>query len=375
MAARIQHALRQGFATLLLTAIALPGLSASDNAADAGRESRIRVSRTLKQPGLQAEITAQAGMSGDVFPAFASHLAGEPAKVRESGVVQVKLANPASSDQTLRARVSVRITGWSEEEQLNADLPPGTSKTLNFAPPLNERALRNREIAPALAQVRVQDASGELLFAESVAVKMRSGDDMYWGVRFQEAPMIASWVTPHDSAVERLLAQAKHFTVGRRLPGYESWKDEAAQEVSTRQQARAIYLAVQRQGVSYVKSSLTFGSAVHINVAQRIRKPHESLTNASANCIDGAVMFASAFENLGLHPEIIVVPGHAYVGVRLAEASNRYLLIDTALVARVPFERAVATADKGIKHWNDDQVTRISISDARQHGIFPMPAE
>ena len=86
-------------------------------------------------------------------------------------------------------------------------------------------------------------------------------------------------------------------------------------------------------------------------------------------------MFASAFENLGFEPEIIVVPGHAYVGVRVAETSNRYLLIDTALVARVPFEKAVATAEKGISQWKAAEVTRISISEARQHGIFPMPIQ
>ena len=86
-------------------------------------------------------------------------------------------------------------------------------------------------------------------------------------------------------------------------------------------------------------------------------------------------MFASAFENLGFQPEIIVVPGHAYVGVRVAETSNRYLLIDAALVGRVPFEKAVATAEKGMNQWKAGDVTQISISEARQHGIFPMPSE
>ena len=126
---------------------------------------------------------------------------------------------------------------------------------------------------------------------------MRASDDMYWGERFRDASMIASWVTPHDLSVEKLLSRAKEFSAGRRLPGYEPWKDAAEQELSTRQQARAIYTAVQRQGLSYVKSSLTFGSGTHANVSQRIRTPRESLTNSSANCIDGAVMFASARVN------------------------------------------------------------------------------
>src|SRR5947209_2592490 len=251
MAGRIQGALRQGFATLLLTAVALPAsTAATDSAADASKEPHIRAARSLKQPSLEAEITAQAGMAGDVFPAIANHLSLESPKLREFGIVQVKLSNPASAEQGLRARVTVSVDGWSGVETQNVDLAPGTAKTLNFAPPLSDRAFRNREIAPALAQVRAQDASGTLLFAESIPLKMRASDDMYWGERFRDASMIASWVTPHDLSVEKLLSQAKELTAGRRLPGYEPWKGEVEQELSTRQQARAIYTAVQRHGLS-----------------------------------------------------------------------------------------------------------------------------
>src|SRR5947209_11797826 len=251
MAGRIQGALRQGFATLLLTAVALPAsTAATDSAADAGKEPHIRAAHSLKQPSLEPEITALAGMAGDVFPALANHLSSEPPKIREFGVVQVRLSNPSSAEQGLRARVTVSIDGWSGEETQNVDLPPGTAKTLSFAPPLSERAFRNREIAPALAQVRAHDSSGNLLFAQSVALKMRASDDMYWGERFRDASMIASWVTPHDLSVEKLLSRAKEFSAGRRLPGYEPWKDAAEQELSTRQQARAIYTAVQRHGLS-----------------------------------------------------------------------------------------------------------------------------
>jgi hypothetical protein len=228
-------------------------------------------------------------------------------------------------------------------------------------------------VTPAVAQVRAVDQEGKVLYADSVPLNVRAADDMFWGNKFSNAPMIAAWVTPHDPAVEKLLARAKEYMPGRRLPGYEPWKDAAGQEVSTRQQARAIYLAVQKHGVSYVKSSMTFGSEKNSAWSERVRTPRESLTNSSANCIDGVVMFASMFENLGMSPEIVVVPGHAYVGVRVAQNSSKMLLIDAALVARVPFERSVATAEKGMTQWKPRDVTRVDVADARQNNIFPLP--
>lgn len=376
MAGRFQRIGTSG--VLLLALAAVHPLFAAAKGKDDGADSKdatpaSRVNRSLRESILSPSLDVTAGMAGDVFPAFANHLADESPTKREFGILQVKISNPAAAEQILRARVSVHIAGWSEEETQNIELPPGVTKTLNFAPPLAERAFRNREISPALAQVRAVDSAGTVLYAGSIPVRIRAADDMYWGNKFVYAPMIASWVTPHDSAVEKLLARAKEYMPGRRLPGYEPWKDAAGQEASTRLQARAIYQALQKQGVSYVKSSLTLGSAKNSTYAERIRTPRESLDNSSANCIDGVVMFASLFENLGMDPEIVVIPGHAYVGVRVAQNSKKYLLIDTALIARVPFERAVAIAEKGITAWKPAEITRISVAQARADRIYPMP--
>jgi hypothetical protein len=61
---------------------------------------------------------------------------------------------------------------------------------------------------------------------------------------------------------------------GRRLPGYEDWKASEQQEKTTHLQVAAIYRALQEAGISYVKSSLTFGR--NTSVSERIRMPRES---------------------------------------------------------------------------------------------------
>ena len=87
-------------------------------------------------------------------------------------------------------------------------------------------------------------------------------------------------------------------------------------------------------------------------------------------------MFASLFENLGMDPVIVLVPGHAYVGVRIAEDSDKYYYIETSLVGRnATFESAVKAANAGMAKWPVDKVTRIHIDDARRAGIYPMPLD
>jgi hypothetical protein len=84
-------------------------------------------------------------------------------------------------------------------------------------------------------------------------------------------------------------------------------------------------------------------------------------------------MFASLFENLGMDPVVILVPGHAYVGVREAQHSENYLYIETAITGRATFETAVLSAGRGLDKFRPEQILRVPIEQARQEGIYPMP--
>jgi hypothetical protein len=313
------------------------------------------------------DITA--GLDGDVYPAFANYASSQRPDKRQWGVVTVKISNPSDTDQ--RYRISVRVPGWSDQEIEILKVTSGTTRSLILAPTFLPRLYSNREIVAATAQVKITDLAGNAVYDSTVPVRLRAVQDMFWGDHFKYAEFIASWVTPHDARVEQILTQAKELMPGRRLPGYEDWKNVAGQEEETRLQARAIYIALQRHRLSYVKSSLTFGA--NPNMSERIRTPRESIQASSANCIDGSVLFASAFENLGMDTVIMLVPGHAYVGVRLAEGSDKYLYIDTAVTGRVPFEAAVNIAERGLARYQPSQMNRIAISQARQAGIYPIP--
>lgn len=324
----------------------------------------------IKTRSTEPTYSIGAGLDGEIFPVFANYASLRRPRQRQWGIVSVKVTN--STDTVLKGRVAVQVPGWSDQEIQLVELSAGASRTYLFAPSFLPRFYDNKEIVAATAVVTARDAAGQPTFRDTVPVRLRSADDMYWGADFKYAQFIASWVTPHDREVERILGKAKEFTPRRRLPGYEGSKSEVAQEQATYLQAKAIYRALQQKGISYVKSSLTFGE--HQDVSERVRMPFESLHQESANCIDGAVMYASLFENLGMDPVVVLVPGHAYVGVRVSKQSQKYLFIETSLTGRGTFAAAVQSAERGLAKYSPTQVIRVPIHEARIAGIYPMPS-
>jgi len=320
----------------------------------------------------EAVYKVVAGLDGEIFPMFANYASLQSPRDRQWGTVTVTVTNP--TDAPLTSRIAAQIVGWSDQEIQVVEVGAGQVRTLQFAPSFLPRLYQNHEIAAATALVSITDMGGKPVHTSTIPVRLRAADDIYWGAHFKYGRFIASWVTPHDPRVEAVLTRAKEYAPRRRLPGYEDGKTAELQERSTYVQAQAIYRALQEKGISYVKSSSTLGSHINAHFSERIRMPHDSLQQVSANCIDGAVLFASLFENLGLEPVVVLVPGHAYVGVRVAENSKRYLYIETSLTGRATFEAAVNAAQRGLARYSASRITRIPISEARQAGIYPMPA-
>jgi hypothetical protein len=324
----------------------------------------------IVQKNLEPVYTVTAGVDGEIFPVFANYASLKNVDQRKWGTVAVVVNNPTS--EVLRARIAVQVQGWSDEEIQTVNLKAGATRTYLFAPTFLPRFYSNHEITAATTLVNVNGFDGKQLYAQTVPVRIRSAQDMFWGSKFQYAPFIASWITPHDERVEEVLRKAKEFMPGRRLPGYEPEKDAAGQEQMTYSEARAIYKALQEEGVSYVKSSMTFGE--HQDASERVRMPEDSLRDVSANCIDGVVMYASMFENLGMEPIVLLIPGHAYVGVRLSPKTSKYLYIETAITGRASFEESIASAARGVASLKANEMIRVSVADARNMGVFPMPA-
>ncbi|KAF5075776.1 hypothetical protein [Methanoculleus horonobensis] len=164
--------------------------------------------------------------------------------------------------------------------------------------------------------------------------------------------LIAAFVTPQSSGVTELLATAKEratsdvderyafYGLERSFSGYSSPGSLATYNDTrnyTTLQIKAIYNALKYDyNFSYVSVPVAFG----IGDSQRVSPPDESLARGSANCIDGAVLFASAIEAIGMRPYIIITPNHAYVAWDTDVSGTGIDALETTWISDYNFEEA-----------------------------------
>jgi hypothetical protein len=251
---------------------------------------------------------------GEVFPALSGVDAPE-----YWPVAVLRVTNTA--DRAVAQTVSAEIPGWSRKVERSVVVGPRETQRVAIQPELLPRALENEETHEARLEVRATGPDASLLFVEGSPVLIHGGSEIYWGRRFANAQVTARRVTPHDAAVLELVAQARRRLPRGRLAGYSAGREWASTPQYVRAQSEAIFGALKEAGITYVSSLYVMGE--HVGQAQRIRLPRETLALASANCMDVSVAFASAAENIGLQPVLVIVPGHAFAGVRLERDSRQ----------------------------------------------------
>jgi hypothetical protein len=296
---------------------------------------------------------------GEVFPALA-----------ESDNLPLAVLTIANtSDKPVLQTISAELPDWSHRQEQTVVIGSRETRQMHLEPELLARAFQNNEIRRATLEVRATSPASGQVYAASRRVLVHSVSDIYWGKQFANAQFVARWVTPHDEPVLKLVSEARKWSPGGRLAGYNSAnRDAIAQQV--RSQVQAVFKALQKSGISYVSSIFTFGN--FSSQAQRIRLPRETLSLSNANCMDVSVVFASAMENLGMHPVIVIVPGHAFAGVRLGPQANDILYVDLTVLPNGTLERAIARAEYWRKKTPSEKVLTVDVAAARALGIYPM---
>jgi hypothetical protein len=314
---------------------------------------------------LQVRYQLELPGRGEIFPALA---ASNPSDYWPVAVLTIANTSSAPVVQT----VSAEIPEWSRRSARALVIAPHETRTVHINPELLPQAYQNAEMRRAVLEVRASGPDNQTEFTQTRAVYLHSVSDLYWGAKFANAQFIARWVTPHDPAVIRLVSTARRYVARGRLAGYHSpgnYPERVAGQV--RSEARAVFEAMRQARISYVDSIFTFGN--FSSDAQRVRLPRETLLLSSANCIDVSVAFASAVENLGMDPVIVIVPGHAFTGVRLGPDSHQILYLDLTVLPNGSFEHARERAQYWLKKSPPDRMLVIDIAAARSLGIYPIP--
>lgn len=259
----------------------------------------------------------------------------------------------------VRLSLSVQIEGFSNEDQGYIEIAQGHKKEdSSLLPTLLTRALQTLG-SPQQASLRITihyHYPYEEVRTIIEPIHLHAYNTALLAQRNEEGKIIdltrslAAWVTPYHVTMEQLLSRAaERYNQGHSFPGYYS-SDRQQRAQSIRKQAKAIFEMLKQEiKPHYVVSALNFNMDKS-QITQRVRLPASILvTGGSMNCLDGTVLFASLLELASLHPLIIIIPGHAFVGWKLDPEEKQYECLETTLIREATFEEAVQVAMQSLK--------------------------
>ena len=305
------------------------------------------------------------------------HLYGE--KLDDFAIVTLTNRN----EVPVKVEVETEIVGYTFVSKDTVEIGPSESVEVRQNPQLNLEAVDQLNAQhPADFHIHVvylESGQPRELLDETAETLVYSRKEFPWaleGFEYDEIlSLLAAWVTPHDPAVEELIrVAADYHPSGIMTAAYKAENDEGG---SVWNRLEAIWKAEDEYyDLTYINTWVSFapGGAV-----QRIRLPADVLKEKSGNCIELALLYASAAEALDLEPAIILVPGHSYVAVRTDDINANYYFIETTLIGYSDFNAAVEAGlenfEEAFPHIDAHEIPYgwITITNAREEGILPIP--
>jgi hypothetical protein len=286
------------------------------------------------------------------------------------------------NSQPVRIVVESEIIGFTDKATDTVSVPANDAVEVTANPSMTQSSLDRLDIArPGNFHLRVvylQNGDEKLLLDETSNVTLTARRDFPWTIsglsQQEDFKLLAAMITPTDPSVEALIRQAaNHTSNGVMMGGYDG--DSLDSKGLVWDRLSALWAAENDYKLTYVNTTVSFVAGTF----QRIRLPYEVLNQQSGNCIETTGLFASAVEALQMEPVIILIPGHAFVAVRMDGTNDKYYMIETTLIGRATFDEAVST---GLQEFNDarphlvaseDDYAWVDIAEARTQGINPLP--
>jgi len=282
-----------------------------------------------------------------------------------------------SSSKPVALFIRVSINEFSQIQSKSVNATP-TVQRENFLPPL----LKQGQVLDTLThdvntslRVQVTDANKHLYYDSDVAFALHSR----WLMQWTQANrlLIAAWVTPSDPAIGTLVQKAQGYLQNQPAPvpaGMVGYKGASAQQV--RDEVDALYDALRLSyHIRYVQESVPYSGTNDSNAVENIKLPREILQQRSGMCIELTTLLAAAVESIGLHAEIVIVPGHAFLGVAVTEDNKNMQYWDGVdLNNNIGADSANIAANTSYSNYKAQHaiVDTILISDARASGVGPM---
>lgn len=257
-----------------------------------------------------------------------------------------------------KVRLECELEQFSLSRSITVDVQSGPVQNIQL-PVTFRRKTASDLTNPEPTQIRFKaelnpGANSRVIADETLDVKVLSVDQFVFASKdevenklLNYSWLIAAWVNPEDKAVREMANKAAGEVAKQSLlmSGYPAVIGPAAEE-SVTSQVRELYNALKGRGITYQnRTGAPFKD--HFNdrriFSQRVRLPGRSLKEGCANCLDGAVLFASLLAALDLNPLILFLPDHALVGWMTARGpagEPRFIEITDVVDSGKDFETA-----------------------------------
>ena len=230
-------------------------------------------------------------------------------------------------------------------------------------------------------------SENEVLFVEVYNIDILAYEQ--WNGIGTLPEMLAAFVTPNHPEIAKVIIRASAFLqqwTGR--PSFDEYQSLNPDRV--RKQMAAIYEAIAELNFVYCTVPASFE-----DTGQRVRMCDTIFNQKMANCLDISLLYASCLEAVGIHPILIVIKGHAFVGgwltnesfpdsvnddlslltKRTADGINDIVLVEGTFMNAGNsggFDDAVQAANYKLQK-EDDFLLFLDIRRARFSGIRPLP--
>ena len=230
-----------------------------------------------------------------------------------------------SSSSPLTLIISVGITGFTQVETQTVSAASAAQST-GFTPAPLDLAVRKltSDVNTSLS-VRVTDTRNNLYYFDDSPLLLHAHQLMQWVAA--NRLKLAAWVTPDDPAVITLVTKAAAHLAAQPAPAPVAMIGcNHATPQAVRDQVDAIFDALRLDyRMHYSQESVPYSGPGDTSVAlENIKLPSEVLQQRTGMCIELTVLLASAVEKIGLHAEIVIIPGHAFLGVAVTPDDKQF---------------------------------------------------
>jgi hypothetical protein len=322
------------------------------------------------------QITADYTYKSELLTPLA-HLYGKENFLDDFVIVTIQNDNP----EPVKVVVESQVIDYTDKASDTVTVDANSSAEVRQDPRLTTSAIDGLNSAhDADLHVMVsylQSGVSRTILDQTSPTTVTSRRDFPWqikGFTDQEIyDLLAVMITPTDPGVEDLIGAARQYDPTKSMTsGYDAAQDGNG---TVYQRLADVWAAETDQyGLGYISTTVSFEAAT-----QRIRLPSEVLSQSGGNCIETSLLYASVAEALGMDAAIILIPGHAYVGISIDSADENYYFIESTLIGQATFDQAV---QYGLQEWNDAQphvaageseYGWVDVPTARANGITPIP--